>query len=194
LLNAIYLQSLDLGKNFIKSSIGPALRKYVEVNKNLKKINLEYNELMAEGAEVFFEGAVHSLLEEINIRGNAIGDRGLAMISNTFKFADVQLDSLRVLNLSANDISSDGISSLISILSYTKITNLKLSKNLLGDDGIIELITNLKESASGEIMEKIDFSGCKMSDKGFMHILESISQLPEIKYLRCSDNYISEKY
>lgn len=38
--NAIHLESLDLGKNFIKSSIGPALEKYLENNKNLKKINL----------------------------------------------------------------------------------------------------------------------------------------------------------
>jgi hypothetical protein len=48
------LTSLDLGKNFIKSSIGPSLKKYVEINKNLRKINLEYNELTAEGAQVFF--------------------------------------------------------------------------------------------------------------------------------------------
>lgn len=43
LLNAININALDLGKNFIKSSIGPTLKKYVETNKNLRKINLEYN-------------------------------------------------------------------------------------------------------------------------------------------------------
>lgn len=49
LLNAINLNALDLGKNFIKSSIGQTLKKYVETNKNLRRINLEYNELMGDG-------------------------------------------------------------------------------------------------------------------------------------------------
>jgi Ran GTPase-activating protein (RanGAP) involved in mRNA processing and transport len=38
--NATNLEVLDLGKNFIKSSIGPSLEKYLQVNKKLKKINL----------------------------------------------------------------------------------------------------------------------------------------------------------
>lgn len=37
------LTSLDIGKNFIKSSIGPALKKYVETNKSLRSLNIEYN-------------------------------------------------------------------------------------------------------------------------------------------------------
>lgn len=38
--NAVNLVSLDLGKNFIKSSIGPTIKKYLLINKNLKKLNL----------------------------------------------------------------------------------------------------------------------------------------------------------
>lgn len=52
--NAINLVSLDMGKNFIKSSIGPTLKKYILTNKNLKKLNLELNELQGEGAKVLF--------------------------------------------------------------------------------------------------------------------------------------------
>lgn len=33
-----------------------------------------------------------------------------------------------------------------------------------------------------------------MSDKGFMHLVESLVYLPELRYLRASDNYVSEKY
>lgn len=40
LLNGLNLVALDLGKNFIKSSVGPTLRKYVEANRNLRRINL----------------------------------------------------------------------------------------------------------------------------------------------------------
>ncbi len=55
---------------------------------------------------------------------------------------------------------------------------LNLSKNLLGDEGVIELIDNLKESSAGEMIEKLDFSGCKISDKGFMHMIENLNSLP----------------
>lgn len=37
------LVSLDLGKNFIKATIGPTLKQYVENNSNLKRLNLELN-------------------------------------------------------------------------------------------------------------------------------------------------------
>ena len=40
LINALNLVSLDIGKNFIKSSIGPSLKRYIEVNKNIRTINL----------------------------------------------------------------------------------------------------------------------------------------------------------
>jgi Ran GTPase-activating protein (RanGAP) involved in mRNA processing and transport len=57
--NAIYLVSLDMGKNFIKSSIGPTLKKYFSVNTNLKRLNLELNELRGEGANILFEGLLN---------------------------------------------------------------------------------------------------------------------------------------
>lgn len=40
LQNALNLTALDLGKNYIKSSIGPHLKEYVEKNKNLRRVNL----------------------------------------------------------------------------------------------------------------------------------------------------------
>jgi Ran GTPase-activating protein (RanGAP) involved in mRNA processing and transport len=45
LKSATLLESLDLSKNFIKATIGPALRDYLEQNASLKRINLEYAHL-----------------------------------------------------------------------------------------------------------------------------------------------------
>ena len=82
--NAINIENLDLGKNFIKSSIGPALEKYFIANKNLKKISLELNELLPEGAKILFEGVLNSSVSEVNVRGNSIEDRGINLIANVF--------------------------------------------------------------------------------------------------------------
>ena len=45
------LESLDLGKNYIKPTIGLTLKEYIEKNQNLKRLNLEFNELLSAGVE-----------------------------------------------------------------------------------------------------------------------------------------------
>lgn len=137
---------------------------------------------------------INSQLEEINIRGNSIGDRGLGLIEQLFIFNDRQLPSLHTLNLSTNEITKEGVRYLIPIINCCRLKTLNLSKNLLSDEGVIELIDNLKVSTAGEILERLDLSGCKVSDRGFMHLVENVSHLTELKYLRVADNYISEKY
>lgn len=123
-----------------------------------------------------------------------MGDRGLEAIESIFNFMDRHMETLHVLNLSANDLTRDGVKHLISIVNCCQLKALNLSKNLLGDEGVMELVDSLKDAPAGEIMEKLDFSGCKVSDKGFMHIVENLQFLTELKYLKVADNYISEKY
>jgi hypothetical protein len=57
---ATNLESLDLGKNYIKSGIGVTLKNYIELNKNLKRLNLEYNELLVGGVREFRNGLVYT--------------------------------------------------------------------------------------------------------------------------------------
>lgn len=81
------------------------------------------------------------------------------------------MENLKTLNLSANEITKDGIKPLISVINCCRLKTLNMSKNLMGDEGVMELIDSLRVSIAGEIVEKLDFSGCKISDKGFMHIV-----------------------
>lgn len=57
-----------------------------------------------------------------------------------------------MLNLSSNEITRDGVKHLISIVNSCRLKTLNLSRNLLCDEGVIELIDNLKESSAGEII------------------------------------------
>jgi Ran GTPase-activating protein (RanGAP) involved in mRNA processing and transport len=92
-----------MGKNFIKSSIGPTLKKYLSLNTNLKKLNLELNELRGEGVNVLFEGLLNEScsLEELNLKGNAIGNNGIHMIYETIQ-SSPPIDKLKLLDLSCN--------------------------------------------------------------------------------------------
>lgn len=76
LKNSTHLQSLDLGKNFIKSSIGTFLRGYFETNKHIRRLNLEMNELTSEGLKTLCKGIQSSKLASLNIKGNVIKDQG----------------------------------------------------------------------------------------------------------------------
>jgi Ran GTPase-activating protein (RanGAP) involved in mRNA processing and transport len=80
---------------------------------------------------------MNSQLEEINIRGNSIGDRGLALIEQLLIFNDRQIPSLHLLNISTNDITKEGVRFIIPILNCCRLKTLNISKNLLGDEGII---------------------------------------------------------
>lgn len=65
---------------------------------------------------------------------------------------DRTMDNLKVLNLSSNEITRDGVKSLVAIVSCARLRVLNLSKNLLGDEGVMELIDSLKVSPVGELI------------------------------------------
>lgn len=54
--SASNLETLNLAKNGIKSDIGKPLEKLLKKARNLKKLNLEYNELMVHGTKALAQG------------------------------------------------------------------------------------------------------------------------------------------
>jgi len=60
LLSAFNLESLDLGKNYITFSIGPLLKEYIERNLSLRRLNLEFNELLSSGMTFIAKGILQT--------------------------------------------------------------------------------------------------------------------------------------
>jgi Ran GTPase-activating protein (RanGAP) involved in mRNA processing and transport len=50
------LEWIDIGKNKIGNRVGPTLQYFIESSANLKKLNLEYNELQLKGVEYITAG------------------------------------------------------------------------------------------------------------------------------------------
>ena len=76
------LESLRLSKNFLKSDCGKPLQKLLKKSKKLIKLQLDFNELMVEGARCLADGMIKShTLEHLNIKGNVIGDQGIILIA-----------------------------------------------------------------------------------------------------------------
>lgn len=82
---------------------------------------------------------------EVNIRGNGLGNRGLSLIANVLLNNDEVHGKLKHLDISNNDITHEGVDDLISILSHLDLRSLNVSKNNLGDSGIIELLAKTRD-------------------------------------------------
>ena len=72
---ATNLETLSLAKNGLKSDVGKPLKKLLKKSVNLRKLQLEYNELGVPGMKAIAEGIIrNNSLESLNIKGNVIGD------------------------------------------------------------------------------------------------------------------------
>jgi hypothetical protein len=40
-------------------------------------------------------------------------------------------------------------------------------------------------------LSRLDVSSCRIGDESLLKFIEKVSQFPNFKYFRCSDNYIS---
>jgi Ran GTPase-activating protein (RanGAP) involved in mRNA processing and transport len=74
----MHLQVLHLGKNYIKADCGRALTNLLKKSKVLKKLHLDFNELMVTGAKCIAQGLQkNTSLESLSIKGNVLGDQGI---------------------------------------------------------------------------------------------------------------------
>ena len=73
--NANNLEVLYLAKNYLKSDCGEHIKSLLKKSKCIRKLSLEFNELMTPGAKLIAQGiSRNTSLELLNIKGNVIGD------------------------------------------------------------------------------------------------------------------------
>ena len=167
--NSYNLEELDLGKNYITSKIGIIVKSFLDTSQNIRRLNLEFNELFQTGAEMIALGLKNSTsLVSLNIRGNAIRDEGLESLAEAL--AENQI--LEELDISLNEITSVGIMSLADVLGQTNLKVLNVSKNLLGDESLVHLADGLRRNEKVGALEKIDVSSSRIGDNGIMYFLE----------------------
>jgi len=66
----------------MKSDVGKPLAKLLKTSKKIKKLYLEFNELMVSGAKWISKGIQQNkTLEVLNMKGNIIGDEGLILLA-----------------------------------------------------------------------------------------------------------------
>ena len=188
--NANKLESLDLSKNYITSDAGQILEKLVSQSRRLKKLVLEYNELLPNGAEFIAKGLRrNATITVLNLKGNILGDDGVQHLVNVLQYNK----TVRELNLALNEIGPMGASSLAQILCQSKIKNLDISKNYLGDEALIVFAGVLSASDQVCKLKSLNVGSCRIGDRGVEIFFTSIIDNKHLNFLNLSDNFISEK-
>jgi Ran GTPase-activating protein (RanGAP) involved in mRNA processing and transport len=190
LKNAKYLETLDLGKNYISARTGHLFRKYIESNSNLKKLNLEYNELQVKGIEGLAPALIstHSL-RYLNLRGNCIRDEGAKVLADALEENIILED----LDVSLNEITPTGSAYLADIIPRTGIKNFNISKNFLGDEAIKYFAEKVNEFFDICRITKLDFSSSRIGDEGILFFLQELQDYTNLQSVKLTDNFISEK-
>ena len=107
-----------------------------------------------------------------------------------FASSSILCENLQHLDLSSNVLTDDDITTLAEGLKETFLLTLSISKNEVGDEGIIELANSLEESTS---LESLDLSSNKISGRGMKHLCESLKDLTELKILNVGRNKIQDE-
>ena len=135
----------------------------VELKLSSIGVEAKKNRLRAEGVRPLKQLLETNLvLSFLDVSGNCIGKDGLDHIIQGLK----DNTSLISLKVSKNDIPGDGLHELFKWLRYTRIRELDISKNPIGNTGALQGTDYLPYWSSLEILDISDIRiSCKYLDK-----------------------------
>jgi len=90
----------------MKSDCGKCLQDLLKGTTKLKKLQIDFNELMVQGAQCVAKGlSRNNSLESLNIKGNVIGDQGLVYLAQALVASN---NRIKELDISLNEIGPQG--------------------------------------------------------------------------------------
>ena len=182
---------LNVTSNSITPKGGDYLLKSLVNQKSLIEINvsslegINRNRISYEGLsrmEMVLKRNV--FIECLHIAGNSIKNKGLRLIINGLN----ENTTLTLLDISHNDIDSNGFIVNMDHLKSTKILDLNMSNNPIQNEGVIKFTDCLKSFPN---IKKLNLSNCKIAFKGLYYLLLNLQNVKRIDTLNISNNDIS---
>ena len=155
--------------------------------RNLQKFSLAFNQIDSKSAVVLIEGLKNSTeLLELDLSGNNIGIPGARAISQHLKCCA----KLKMMDLADNDIGSKGASHIGKALKFWKICELNLSVNNIGSDGVEKFAEGLQYC---RYMEMLDLSSNNIDSTSIKHLAEGLQYCRDLQHLNIADNRLTSK-
>lgn len=151
ILRRIQSWTIDLEKQDLTDQDMPTVAKYTLIKNHCKRIRLRANQITGEGCAILAKALDRiSKLESLDLSHNHIGDLGVQYLSTA-----VASSAIRTLNLEVNGITAQSAIYLAQMLEQSPtLTELYLSKNHLGDQGVELLAKALAEDDASSIYKE----------------------------------------
>jgi len=172
----------------MKSESSKELANLLKTTEKLQKLSVDFNELGPAGIKVlmkvFFLYGINKIkglnvnltLRMLSVKGNFIGDEGAAYIAESLENNKI----MQELDISFNEIGPKGFADIIRILPNSNLISLLCNRNPLGDECLIMLSTHVNNQESK--LRRVEMCTCKLSDKGFAHLLQSLQNNKLLSY------------
>ncbi|UJR32841.1 hypothetical protein I4U23_020303 [Adineta vaga] len=195
--------TVDLDKQNLNDQDMNIVVKHALIKNHCKRVRLRDNNITCQGVSILCKGLYNNIiLESLDLRNNRISDFGVQCLASAMIHSNV-----KTLNLESNQITSQGAQYLAQMLKDNRtITELYLSKNDLGDQGI-EIIANAlyneTENASRQTnkqicgkyesnLQHLYLGQNNITDKGIKHLSNMLKTNRTLTWLWLTGNEISD--
>ncbi|XP_048052028.1 NACHT, LRR and PYD domains-containing protein 12-like isoform X2 [Megalobrama amblycephala] len=188
LLTSECLDEFHLSK-YISGYTSPdeVLQKLLPVVEASRSAKLDYCNITDEGCAALTSSLrSNSLLRELDLTWNKIGDEGLTLLSDGLKDPHCKLEKLTLCRC---NITDEGCAVLASALrSNSHLRELDLSNNIIGGEGLTLLSDGLKDPHCK--LEKLTLCRCNITDEGCAVLASALRSNSHLRELDLSNNII----
>ena len=189
--NSRYLISLNLSYNEITPEVCNDLKLLMQKTKNLKEIIWNGNKVGLRGINYLLEGINNKnmKLKSLCLRNTSLTEEALKKLSKGL----INNESLRILDIGANNIDLLSFKDLCDALNQSKIKIFRCKENALGDECVKYFSETILSKETNSLISSFDFSSCKIYDQGLIYILNGLINNDKISWINLSDNFFSHE-
>uniref|UniRef100_A0A8C1XEU6 Uncharacterized protein n=1 Tax=Cyprinus carpio TaxID=7962 RepID=A0A8C1XEU6_CYPCA len=167
------LRELDLSRNQIGDSGVTEISSLLRNSQTLQILSLK-NNCITEGGCHVLAAALNSNpsnLTELDLSENKLGNPGMKIILTLFENVQCRLEKLK---LNCISITDEGCAALASVFN-SNLRELDLSRNQIGDSGVTEISSLLRNSQTLQILR---LSDCSISEEGYKALSSALRSNP----------------
>ncbi|XP_073465601.1 NACHT, LRR and PYD domains-containing protein 3-like [Aquarana catesbeiana] len=181
LLDPHTIRSLSLSSNDLTDSSCPHLASGIRNNQTLRTLNLSDNNLKGSHFRDLMEALTTSQIEELQLKNNDLTDSSCPHLASGIR----NNQTLRILNLSVNNLGGTKFSDLMEALPTSQIKELQLYKNHLTDSSCTHLASGIRNN---QTLRTLNLSHNNLEGPHFRVLMEALqtSQIEEL-HLRYND-------
>eukprot|EP01060_Flectonema_neradi_P035344 TRINITY_DN647_c5_g1_i3.p1 TRINITY_DN647_c5_g1~~TRINITY_DN647_c5_g1_i3.p1 ORF type:complete len:746 (+),score=145.56 TRINITY_DN647_c5_g1_i3:94-2331(+) len=184
------LASLNLGANGLGDEGIALLAQGLERNTTLTDLNLGSNNIGWTGCAVLGPLLNNCNLQALNLERNDIRDKGVTILAQSLKSPNIAAEQVRVLNLSYNNLKSQGFRWLSTIFrSARALVELRLDGNDCGE-ALGDFVSAIKDNKS---IRHLTLSKCELTELHGSYIGDTLQSQSSIKKLELQDNTLGDQ-